>query len=292
MATLRDIRTRIKSVKNTQKITAAMKLVAAAKLRRAQDAIVQARPYAVELGGLLRRTATRIDGEAEVAGHPLLREVSETRRVMLVVLTSDRGLCGAFNANVLRRAEGFVQEWKSTYEKLDVVTVGRKARDHFQKHNLITLRDFPGLFQGLHFGSAVKLGEMIAKEYVEGDLDAVYVMYSEFHSAMSQEVRLERILPVVRDELPLHSAPQCMYEPSRDDVLNDLAPKYMATLVWRALLESSASEQGARMTAMEAASKNAKEMIRKLSLKYNRARQANITRDLMDIVGGAEALSS
>lgn len=292
MPSLRDIKKRIKSVKNTQKITSAMKLVAASKLRRAQDAIVAQRPYAVELGGMLRRVAARANPrDPENVVHPLLA-VHDPRRVLLVVITSDRGLCGAFNANIIRHAERFLDQNRERYESLEVATIGRKGAEHFQKRGSAdALEDHPGVFDDLDFAVARTITERIATRFVEHDLDAVFVLYNAFKSAISQDVCVERLLPVVEEELPEASSTDYAYEPSIGDVLNHLMPRYVTTILWRALLESSAAEHGARMTAMDSASRNAKELTESLTLKYNRARQAAITMELMDIVGGAEALN-
>ncbi len=289
MPSLRHIRTRIRSVKNTQKITSAMKMVAASKLRRAQEAIVAARPYARELGGLLHRLATRASEGGRAAPHPLLA-IHEPRRVLLVVMTSDRGLCGAFNTNILRRAERFLQEHRGTYDELKVATIGRRARDYFRKRRLATQRDFPGVFDNLSYRRASEIAEGLAEEFVAQDLDAVYLLYNEFKSAMSQKVVVEDLLPIRHEDLPAGEDIDYIYEPDRDAVLERLVPRYVATIIWRALLESSASEHGARMTAMGSATRNAAELVDKLTLQYNRARQATITGELMDIVGGAEAL--
>jgi F-type H+-transporting ATPase subunit gamma len=290
VATLRDIRRRIKSVKSSQKITRAMKLVAASKLRRAQESIQANRPYALELGGLLRRVSSRVQHGEDSAPHPLL-EVRAPRKVLLVVLTSDRGLCGSFNVNILRRAEAFIREKHGEFETLEVATIGRRGRDYFKKRKVATARDFPGVFAELTYRRASEIAAGLIDEWNASGLDAVYLLYNEFKSAMAQRVTVEPVLPIVEEELPVgETAVEYIYEPSERDVLNRLAPRYVATLIWRALLESWASEQGARMTAMDNATKNAKELVDKLTIQYNRARQAAITKELMEVIGGAEAL--
>ena len=290
MASLRDIRNRIRTVKNTQKITNAMKLVAASKLRRAQESIESTRPYALELGGLLRRVSARVPHEAGRAPHPLL-EVHEPKRVLLVVLSSDRGLCGSFNVNILRRAERFLEERSGDFEKLEVATIGRRARDYFRKRKIVTMRDFPDIFENLSYRRALEIADGLSKEYMAHDLDAVFLLYNEFKSAMSQKVIVEPVLPVIEEDLPMEEAStDYIYEPSEAALLDALVPRYVATEIWRALLESSASEHGARMTAMGSASKNAGELVDSLTLKYNRARQTAITGQLMEIISGAEAL--
>ncbi|MBI3179091.1 MAG: ATP synthase F1 subunit gamma [Deltaproteobacteria bacterium] len=289
MAALRDIRKRIRSVKSSRKITAAMKMVAASKLRRAQEAIVAARPYANELGALLRRVASRATDESGAAPHPLL-EVRPLRKALLVVMTSDRGLCGAFNSNILRRAERFLHEHRERFEALEIATIGRRGRDYFGKRRLHTVRDFAGVFDDLTYRRATEVAEGVADEYVRADLDSVFLLYNEFKSAISQRVVVVDLLPVVKEELPAGEDVDYEYEPNQVAVLERLVPRYLATLVWRALLESSAAEHGARMTAMDAATRNAKDLVDRLTLQYNRARQATITKELMEIVGGAEAL--
>ncbi len=305
MASLRDIRKRIRSVKNSQKITKAMKLVAASKLKRAQEAITRARPYAVELGSLLSRVAARAQAEAsdDCPIHPLLA-LRAPRRVLLVVITSDRGLCGAFNSGILRRAERFISENGPRFEHLEIATIGRKGRDYFRKRHVAPARDFPGIVGNLQYEQATALADEFAKAYVEHKLDAVYLLYNEFKSAISQQVTVADVLPVAPEQV--QAAPpgkavldgamaagevDYIYEPDRYAVLDRLVPRYVAILIWRALLESVASEHGARMTAMDSATRNARDLTEKLTLQYNRARQATITRELMDIVGGAEALS-
>ena len=292
MPSLKAIKNRIRSVKNTQKITSAMKLVAASKLRRAQEAITAARPYAIEVGGLLRRVAASVPTEEGQAPHPLLEARANPQRVLLVVLTSDRGLCGSFNATALRQAEAFIREHRGQYADIEVATIGRRGAEHFRKRKQVTVRDFPGVFEDLTFRRAQEIAEGIAQEYQGRELDAVYLLYSEFKSAISQELQVAPLLPVVEAELPAdEAAPDYVYESSQTEVLNQLVPRYMAIQVWRALLENSASEHGARMTAMDNASRNAKDMVGSLTLQYNRARQAVITRELMEIIGGAEALN-
>ncbi len=289
MPSLRDIRKRIRSVKNTEKITRAMKLVAAAKLRRAQESILAARPYALEIGAMLHRVAARAKTPDGAVAHPLLA-VHEPRRVLLVVLTSDRGLCGGFNTSILRRAERFVRENRDRYEALEIATIGRKGRDYFRRRKVATTRNFPGVFDNLSYRRATEIAQGLADEFVKADLDAVFLLYNEFKSAMSQRLTVEQLLPIVHEELPHGAEVDYIYEPDQAAVLDLLAPRYMAVEIWRALLESHASEHGARMTAMENATKNAKELVASLTLQFNRARQSQITKELMDIVGGAEAL--
>ncbi len=287
MPSLRDIRKRIASVKNTRQITKAFKMVSAAKLRRAQEAIVRARPYAQHMEQVLGSLATR----ADVASHPLLA-VRPPRKVELVLLTSDRGLCGGFNANVIRRAQKFLAEGPAAgYEKIELSTLGRKGQAFSARRKLAIRKDYPGIFEHLEFHKAEGIGTELAQHYVAADLDAVFLLYNEFRSAVSQRVSLVQLLPIV--PVPViegtAAAVDYIYEPSRREVLDALLPQHLSMQLWRAMLESVASEHGARMTAMDSATNNARDMIDRLTLQFNRARQAYITKELMEIVSGAEA---
>jgi F-type H+-transporting ATPase subunit gamma len=294
MASLRTIRTRIKSVRNTQKITKAMKMVAAAKLRRAQEAVVRARPYAQLIDEMLAALA-RAPAEADLPAHPLMH-VRPVRRVEVLLMTSDRGLCGGFNANVIRRGQRFLVEEGADLEKVQFSTVGRRGREFAKKKGLASRKDYAGFFGKLRFANAKEIADDLIHAYLADELDAVYILYNEFKSAISQQISLKQLLPIVPKEEAKVVDPKAMqpaphlYEPSRPQVLRELLPRHLAMQVWRALLESEASEHGARMTAMDAATKNASEMISRLTLQYNRARQAAITKELMEIVSGAEAL--
>ncbi len=290
MASLRDIRKRIRSVKSTQQITKAMKMVAAAKLRRAQDAIVAARPYARALDQMIADLVARSEG----LSHPLLTS-RPVRRVEILALTSDRGLAGGFNSNVIRRV------WRYAYERdrsisLRVSTVGRKGLDAFRRRNLEVRRDYAGLYSRLSYETARSLAEELTGEFLEDRVDQVLLAYNEFISAITQRVVLTPLLPFerppVEDPGPagLRSMIDFEYEPSKEAVLDKLLPQAVATRVYRALLESLASEHGARMSAMENATRNAEDAISRLTLTYNRTRQAAITKELMEIVSGAEAL--
>jgi F-type H+-transporting ATPase subunit gamma len=294
MASLRSIRTRIKSVRNTQKITKAMKLVAAAKLRRAQDSVVRTRPYAQLLDELLASLA-KARADAEIPPHPLM-EVREPRRIEVVLLTSDRGLCGGFNSNIIRRAQRFIVEEGPKYESLQFSTIGRRGAAFAKKRGIASRKDYAGFFGRLRYPMAKEVADDLIAEYTDKKLDAVYLLYNEFKSAIAQQITLKQLLPIVapakaaKPQAGAILTPEHIYEPSRPLLLEQLIPKQLAMQVWRALLESEASEHGARMTAMDAATKNANEMIGALSLQYNRARQAAITKELMEIVSGAEAL--
>jgi len=294
MATLRLIRGRIKVVRNSQKITKAMKLVSAAKLRRAQDAVLRARPYAQLLDELLASLA-KARAKAELPPHPLM-EVREPKRVEVVLLTSDRGLCGGFNSNIVRRAQRFLVEEGPRFESVHFSTIGRRGRDFARKRGIQTRKDYVGFFGKLRFAMAKEVAEDLISEYQEKHLDAVYLLYNQFKSAISQQITLVQLLPIVPPPQAKPAGekalvtPEHIYEPSRPRVLEHLLPRQLAVQMWRALLESEASEHGARMTAMDSATKNATEIIARLSLEYNRARQAAITKELMEIVSGAEAL--
>jgi F-type H+-transporting ATPase subunit gamma len=287
MPSLRDIKKRISSVKNTQKITRAMKMVAAGKLRRAQAAILAARPYAQKMDDVLASLARRAESQA----HPLLA-VRPHERAEVVLITSDRGQAGAFNANVIRRAQRFLAENAGAYEKIELSTLGRKGRDFARRRQLAMRKDYPGIFDGLTFDRADSIAKELIAHYVDASLDQVFLLYNEFVSAISQRVSLVQLLPIVPQQ-PTEGAPPAtdyIYEPSEAAVLDALLPRHLAMQLWRAMLESQASEFGARMAAMDAASKNAGELISKYTLEYNRARQAYITKELMEIVSGAEAL--
>ncbi|HET9554682.1 MAG TPA: ATP synthase F1 subunit gamma [Anaeromyxobacteraceae bacterium] len=290
MPSLRDIRNRITSTKSTRQITKAMKMVSAAKLRRAQDAILKTRPYAQLLDRALGRVAARAVADESTAPHPLLAP-REPRLAEVVVITSDRGLAGGFNSNIVRRTQRFLTETGDRFERIDLSTIGRKAKDLLRARKLEVRQDYPGVHQGLTYEKAEALAQGFVKRYLAGEVDAVFLCYNEFKSAISQ-------VPVVFQLLPIEPPPAAeaaaaidfKYEPSREALLADLLPRHVAMQVWRALLESAASEHGARMSAMESATKNAEEMIASLTLQYNRARQAYVTKELMEIVSGAEAL--
>jgi F-type H+-transporting ATPase subunit gamma len=280
---LRDIRRRIGSVKSTQQITKAMKMVAAAKLRRAQEAITKARPYATLLEQALARIARYASSE-EGAGHPLLAS-RPARVVELVVITSDRGLAGGFNSNIGRRVQRFLVENGDKHQEILLSTIGKKGRDFFRARHLPIRKDYTGVHAQLSFEKA----QEIAHRFIAGEIDGVFLAYNEFKSAISQKVTLKQLLPVETDPVAAAGV-DFLYEPARDLLLQDLVPRHLNVQVWRALLDSAASEHGARMTAMESATKNATDMIGALSLQYNRARQAYITKELSEIVSGAESL--
>jgi F-type H+-transporting ATPase subunit gamma len=333
---LKIIRKRILSVKSTQKITRAMKMVAGAKLNRAQQRITELRPYAVKVQSVLAEitrpgagaatteapmgapalppaadvnpaeggadapltTAAAEDVGGEKPAHPLLVQRAE-RNVLIVVLTSDRGLCGAFNTNINKRAE---REWRARTESgqnVKLVVVGRKGRDYFARRGAPVLEYLPGVWDKLSLEMAQHVGDRVLAPFNKGEIDAIYFVYNEFKSAMSQMVVAERLLPVAQPEpgepgvgtdKPTTQAAEFIFEPNREALLERLVPMYMDISILRALYESMASFLGAQMTAMDAATKNAKKMIEALTLQYNQARQASITKELMEIIGGSEAL--
>jgi F-type H+-transporting ATPase subunit gamma len=291
MASLKAIRTQIASKKSTQKITRAMKLVSAARLRGAQDAIVGARPYANALLDVIKEVALRAGAEA----HPLLEQRAPAR-ITLVPITSDRGLAGGFNANIIRAVTRFSAEHKDAEITLEVV--GKKGRDYFRRRRAAIKHEVPGATGATVGELSRRVASIVVDEFKNGQTDAVYLVYNEFKSAVQQRVIVESLLPVAVATLAPASpsasagagAIDFLYEPDRAQLLDVLLPQYVESQVHRALLESVASEFGARMTAMENATNNAKEMIAGLTLKYNRVRQAAITKELMEIVSGAEAL--
>jgi F-type H+-transporting ATPase subunit gamma len=287
MPSLKAIRKRISSVKNTRKITAAMKLVAGARLRRAQEGILSARPYAQRMQEVIAELAARAGGEA----HPLLTQRDE-KRVALFVLTSDRGLCGAFNSNINRRTERFLIDNQEKYSGIELHIVGKKGRDYFRRRKATIKHEWPSMAQSAKAQETARAMSLVATEaFLGNEVDAVYLVYNEFKSAISQRVTVEPLLPVVPMKLDdAHGMNDFKYEPSRDQLLSHIVPLHLEVQIYRALLESIASEFGARMSAMDSATTNATDMIGRLTLDFNRARQAAITKELMEIVGGAEAL--
>lgn len=298
MANLKEIRTRIASVKNTQKITRAMYLVAAARLRKAQDNIVRMRPYAQSTMDMIASLAGRVDGEE--SNHPLLVQ-REEKRVLLVCLTSDRGLAGGFNAQLTKEALATYKALVAEGKEVEVVSIGRKGSDFFRRRGVALERTFSNVYEELSYEKASEIGNAIISEYSADRLDAAYIIYNEFKSALVQTVKTEKVLPieppVAQDSNAAAADPRVdgsvdyIYEPDRATILGTLLPLYVNVEVYRSLLESVASEHGARMTAMDSATTNAKDMIRTLTLQANRARQAAITTELTEIVSGAEALN-
>jgi len=288
MPSLKDIKKRISSVKNTQQITKAMKMVAAAKLRRAQDAAVQARPYAEKLQSVLSNLAAREEADA----HPLLSQRG-TGRALVVLMTADRGLCGGFNSNVSKEAERFIRANEKGFDDIDLMIIGRKGRDLLKSRGGGKIvKVYENITTEATYKTAQLIGQEVVEAYSEEKYDAVFVLYNAFQSAIVQTVTLEQVLPIqpkVSDEVAADSV-DYIYEPDKAGVLEEILPKMVEVQFFRGLLESNASEQGARMSAMDSASRNASEMIGKLTLQYNRARQAAITKELMEIISGAESI--
>jgi len=296
MATLREIRRRISGVKSTQKITKAMKMVAAAKLRRAQDSVIAARPYARKMKELLQRLA----GVVDVTANPLFAE-RPVARVAIVVVTADRGLCGAFNSNIIRAAASHVRtKYKELHAggNVKLVVVGRKGFDFFSKNQYAIAGKHIGIFAGLRFSNAQAIVGELVQGFLGGEYDRVEIVYNEFKSIIQQRVVIEQILPIPAATVQSTDAQakthqiDYIYEPSSVEIVSALVPKHLNFQMWRILLESNASEQGARMTAMDNATTNASDLIRDLQLSYNKARQASITKELLEIVSGAEALKA
>ncbi len=303
MASLRDIRTRINSVRNTQQVTRAMKMVAAAKLRRAQERIFQARPYAYRLSTIISLLKEQLDPTS----HELFHEREQVDSVLYVVVTADRGLAGAFNANIIKAAEEAMAEHEDLRAagNLYVLAVGRKGNEHFTKRGYNMVGTFRGVFDDLDFSTAHDVVGVIVEGYLEGKWDEVRVAYNEFKNTISQNRVVEPFLPIPREQFltPVmaeetngraesESSLQVdfIFEPGAAEILDVLIPRYLAYQMWRVLLESNASEQGARMVAMDSATSNAEDLLRDLRLKYNRARQSAITTEIIEIVSGANAL--
>ena len=285
MATLKIIRKRITSIRNTQQITKAMKMVSAAKLRRAQEAALLARPYADKMNEILINLSARVSRSA----HPLLA-TREEKRIQLVLVTSDRGLCGGYNANLVRAAEAFIRQHGAGKEIL-LVLVGRKGADYYRRRRGETGERYLNFLSTPAEELAAVIAEKLITRFVDGETDAVYLIYSHFRSALSQVPTVEKILPVALSETQEpEQLTEYLYEPGAEELLSSLLPKITEIKIQRALLEATASEHGARMTAMDSATTNASKMMGSLTLQMNRARQASITRELMEIVGTAEAL--
>ena len=287
MATLRDIKRRIKAVESTSKITKAMKMVAAAKFRKAQQRMYQMRPYADRMNAILSSLA----GGAESETHPLLA-VRPRKNVEVLVITSDRGLCGAFNTNILKAAAKYISELRKEGFEVAISAVGRKARDYYKRRNVELRKSWTGISGKISYANAQEIASEIIENYTNETTDEVILVFNEFKSAIAQQIVITRLLPLAPVEAGADSssAYTLIYEPSRQEIFSRLIPKNVEIQIFRALLESQASEEAARMAAMENATKAANDMIGSLTLQYNKARQATITKELMDIVGGVEAL--
>jgi F-type H+-transporting ATPase subunit gamma len=299
MPSLIDLRRRIRSVKNTQQITKAMKMVAASKLRRAQERIMSARPYAVQMQRVLGSVATRVDPSL----HPLLqtRELRPDSMTLAIIVTGDKGLCGSFNTNVIKAGATFILDAPG---KSVLGLVGRKGRDFFGRRGYGILFEQVGIFQKLQFAEARSIAQTSVDAFVKGEVDRVVLIFNEFKSVMTQRVVVDQLLPIAREDVAATSAPAAqgaspgggylpvdyLYEPSPQDIFNQLLPRYVEVQVYRALLESNAAFFAAQMTAMDTATKNSGEMIADLTLYMNKVRQAAITREIIEVVSGAEAL--
>ncbi len=285
MANLRDLRRRIKSIKSTQQITKAMKAVSAAKMRKAQEAVISARPYSKRIKGVLGRVAVASGG----TNHPLL-EVREPKKVAFIVMAADRGLCGGFNGNVIRRA---AQEIKSAGTDASLIVVGRKSRDFFQRRGYNIAKEYIGLGDNIRYASARDIGSFVVEKYSKEEYDVVYLIYSQFINVLVQKPMMVKLLPA---EPPAEEGEDetkkvdYIFEPSAEAVLAELLPKYIENAIYQGLLETKAGFYSAQMTAMDNATKNASEMIDNLTLVMNRARQAVITKEISEICSGAAAL--
>ncbi|MBI5672576.1 MAG: ATP synthase F1 subunit gamma [Nitrospirae bacterium] len=291
MPSLQSLRRKISAFKNTQKITKAMKMVAAAKLKRSQDRILSARPYAHKMRGVLSNLSQRVNRSS----HPLLQK-REGKKIEVLVVTSDRGLCGGFNGNIVRKSAEFVRQCEGRGLQVNLSLIGRKGRDYFRRRSWPIRQEWTGIFDKLSFEHAIDIGGDLTDNFVKGTFDELYVVYNEFKSAIQQRVIVEKLFPVdaqsefgaVQSEGPTSGA--YLYEPDEAALLSALVPKHFQVQAYRILLESAAAEHGARMAAMDGATRNAGQLIKKVTLYYNKTRQTAITKELMDIVGGAEAL--
>jgi F-type H+-transporting ATPase subunit gamma len=292
MPSLIDLRRRIRAVKNTQQITKAMKMVAASKLRRAQERMMSARPYATEMQRVLASLATRVDPSM----HPLLaqRETTPASKTLVIVVTADKGLCGSFNTNIIKAAGSYIV---ASPQACMLGLVGRKGRDYFARRGFDVLFEQIGIFQSLKFESARAIGQTAIDTFVSGQVDRVILAYNEFKSVISQKIVIDQLLPIARADVESAegrstqaSEVDYIYEPSPEAIFNELLPRYVEVQVYRALLESNAAFFAAQMTAMDTATKNSAEMISSLTLYMNKVRQAAITREIIEVVSGAEAL--
>jgi F-type H+-transporting ATPase subunit gamma len=292
MATLRDIKRRIRSVKSTQQITKAMKMVAAARLRRAQENIINARPYSRRIAEVLGDLIFQMNNDVS---NPLLIP-RETKNIAVVVVTSDRGLCGSFNMSIIREATDLIHsDYKEFFDNnnLFLFCLGKKGLDHFSRRNYNLLGKYPGIFSNLNFLTAASLIKELTTKYLNNEIDKVIVIYNEFKSVIQQKIVVEQLLPIPQLEKPKTPKYQFIdfiYEPDKVAIIDKLLPKHLNSQMWRILQESFAAELGARMTAMDMATENAKELIKGLQLKFNKERQSAITKEILEIVSGANAL--
>jgi F-type H+-transporting ATPase subunit gamma len=286
MANLKEIRNRISSVGSTMQITSAMKMVSAAKLKRAQDAVTQMRPYANKLRELLVNLSATLEGSDGGA----YSETREVKKVLLVAITSNRGLCGAFNSNILKKARGLADREYSGCS-VSFLTIGKKASVFFLKEGYSVLSSHDGLYDNLTFENTAAIAESMMEQFIAGDFDKVVLVYNQFKNAASQNLMVEQFLPVETPEGEAATIGDYIFDPSKEEIVTDLIPKSLKVQLFKGVLDSHASEHGARMTAMHKATDNAGELRKDLKLTYNKARQAAITGEILEIVGGAEALS-
>lgn len=292
MANLRDIRNRIGSVNNTQQITKAMKMVAAAKLRKAQDRMVQTRPYALKIQNVVGRLALGSE-----INNPLLRTSDEVNNILIIVVGSDRGLCGGFNNNLFKEIEKSIDKnfvAQRANDTLSLITIGKKATVHFSKRKYNVVAKYPGFFDQLEYDASSAIMNNTIEEFINGSFDEVYIAYNEFKSVIAQNRIIDKILPIDPKTISGNESVESIdyiFEPSSTEILDQLLPLHLNVQLWKAVLESNAAEQGARMSAMDSATENAKELERELRLKYNQARQSAITTEISEIVSGAQALS-
>ncbi len=284
MANLRDIKTRIDSVKNTRQITNAMKMISAAYLRKAQQRIIAARPYANYIDTMLRTLKVKNDQSQ----HPLLIEPEEGGKTLMVVVTADRGLCGSFNTSIIREAIRLLEDGG---EDEDIICIGKRCYDHLKKRTDKIIAHYTGLFNEMNFSQSREIAELLLDLYLNKGYNRVRVLFNDFKSAIQQNIVFKQVLPIIPLESEIVAGIDYLYEPDEDTIITELGKKYLDVEVWRILLESSAAEQGARMTAMENATDNATEMIGELTLHYNRARQASITTEIIEVASGAEAIN-
>lgn len=290
MANLKEVKTRINSVTSTQQITKAMKMVAAAKLRRAQDSIIQMRPFAEKLGEILENVSQGVDQEE---GNPY-GVVREEERILIIAVTSDRGLCGAFNSNIGKRVNKLIDDhYTSQFNAGDVtiLTIGKKGRDYFVSRGFNVVEDFTESFADLSFENIRKAAEFAMNGFVKGEYDKVDLVYNEFKNVATQVIKAENYLPLVSQNAETSEvATDYIYQPDKLTLVSEIIPKSIKIQLYKAVLESNAAEHGARMTAMDKATENANELLRDLQIMYNRTRQAAITKEILEIVAGAEAL--
>jgi F-type H+-transporting ATPase subunit gamma len=291
MATLKDIRVRIKGVKSTQQVTKAMKMVAAAKLRRAQDRAIMARPYAAKLKEMLGSLSSKVDTSL----NPLLSGRPEVSKVLVILITSDRGLCGAFNTNIIKLAYKTIHEDYAAVQSkggVSMICAGTRGFEFYRKRDYKIVKGYPAVFQALDFSIAKEIADTASGMYLRGEVDRVIVVYNEFKSVLAPNLKAEELLPIAPVAEGKESSSDYIYDPSPAAIIDELVPRHLNTQIWRMLLESNAAEHAARMAAMDSATENAKDLLRSLNISYNRARQAAITTELSEIVAGADALSS